>query len=546
MIVHSYARFSSLQQEGGDSLRRQRQAAEDFCDRRGWTLSELKFTDAGRSGFKGDKQRALNAFVKAIDEGRVNPGELLLVEAVDRLSRKGVRATQNLVNKILDAGVDIAILTPVEKIYRSEDRNDIGGAIELAAFAFQAHTYSENLSARVRAVNSKQRADLRDGRDVRLSSTVPSWLELQPKGAFKVKPEAAKAIRYIFKRTIDGIGRKRLVAELNEKFEPLSNRRNARAWNETYVAELIKGRRVLGELQSTVTGESFENYFPRVIEEKTWTRANAEALKRRTERGPSTERINVLNGLLFHAADDCPMGFFAYQLRRAGGRRVKYCRYKSYRKVQGEAGASSETVDVDVFENMVFRLLPALDLGAKKVDARAVLVAERDYLAAEVDAMQKQIMQRETRAAVLAKPLADLGDQLARVEEKLRKEPETQTAPTKGYREKLAAMRRGSIEERKRVRDALRAIVARIDVLPIKLGPQRRDRVVSMVEIEFKTGERIRAVELDGGLAQVRAKAGAGKPLRDQLRDGFSFGPKEYRQTVDLIGSKPRRPRHAK
>ena len=72
MIVHSYARFSDPSQEGGDSLRRQWQAAEDYCEKHGYTLSDLRFTDKGRSGFKGDKQKALNAFLRAVDDGRFN------------------------------------------------------------------------------------------------------------------------------------------------------------------------------------------------------------------------------------------------------------------------------------------------------------------------------------------------------------------------------------------------------------------------------------------------------------------------------------------
>ena len=179
MIVHSYARFSDPSQEGGDSLRRQRDAAEAFCKRKGWKLSDLKFVDKGKSGFKGDKQKALKSFCAAVDEGIVRPGETLLVEAIDRLSRKGPRATRNTIESLLDAGINIAILSPMERIYKASENNDtMMFAIEIAAFAEQAQAYSQNLSKRVKAFNANRRQKFAKGEAKRISAKPPSWLRL--------------------------------------------------------------------------------------------------------------------------------------------------------------------------------------------------------------------------------------------------------------------------------------------------------------------------------------------------------------------------------
>jgi len=149
--VHSYARFSDPKQAEGDSERRQTELRNIWLARHPeHHLSDLQLIDKGKSGYRGNKQKALQQFLKAIDEGRVNPGNILLVESVDRLSRKGIRETQTLVNSLLNKGIDIAILTPIEKVYHAQDTNDIGGAIELAAFAYVARVYSEVLGSRVR------------------------------------------------------------------------------------------------------------------------------------------------------------------------------------------------------------------------------------------------------------------------------------------------------------------------------------------------------------------------------------------------------------
>ena len=61
------------------------------------TFSNLRLIDRGRSSFKGNRQKALAEFIRAIDRQLVKPGDILLVEAIDRLSRRGIRQTQDLV-----------------------------------------------------------------------------------------------------------------------------------------------------------------------------------------------------------------------------------------------------------------------------------------------------------------------------------------------------------------------------------------------------------------------------------------------------------------
>ena len=123
--VHSYARFSSMGQAEGNSEKRQLENGAAWVKKHGHQFSDLRLIDRGRSGFRGNKQKALAEFVKAIDDGRVKPGDILLTEAIDRLGRRGIRPTQDLVNSILNRGVHIAILSPVEKVYRADDQNDL-------------------------------------------------------------------------------------------------------------------------------------------------------------------------------------------------------------------------------------------------------------------------------------------------------------------------------------------------------------------------------------------------------------------------------------
>ncbi|GAI46428.1 unnamed protein product, partial [marine sediment metagenome] len=96
--AYSYIRFSSPEQAKGDSYRRQRVEAEDYCAAEGIDLAKEKeylFFDHGKSAYTkehvGDKGQ-LRRFIDLVDSGDIKPGSYLLVESLDRLSRDKVMA----------------------------------------------------------------------------------------------------------------------------------------------------------------------------------------------------------------------------------------------------------------------------------------------------------------------------------------------------------------------------------------------------------------------------------------------------------------------
>src|SRR3954470_2973820 len=105
-LAYSYIRFSSAKQAAGDSLRRQVEGTERVCKREGWALDDsLNLRDLGVSAFRGSnvKEGALAAFLEAVRTGKVQPGSILIVESLDRLSRNQVRTALRLFMDLLDA-----------------------------------------------------------------------------------------------------------------------------------------------------------------------------------------------------------------------------------------------------------------------------------------------------------------------------------------------------------------------------------------------------------------------------------------------------------
>src|SRR5438094_7524036 len=108
----SYHRFSTVGQARGDSTRRQAKLTAEYCRRNGLRLIDT-FLDAGLSGYKGANlgdQGALRALLDAAKAGIFKPGTLLIVESLDRLSRREISVAVRLFLDIIDTGLVIVTL----------------------------------------------------------------------------------------------------------------------------------------------------------------------------------------------------------------------------------------------------------------------------------------------------------------------------------------------------------------------------------------------------------------------------------------------------
>ncbi|HJN08588.1 MAG TPA: recombinase family protein [Pirellulaceae bacterium] len=500
--VHSYARFSSDRQAEGDSTRRQTHSAQDFCNQHNHTLGHLRYSDNGKSGFRGNKQKALQALLKSIETGQIRAGDILYVEAIDRLSRKELRDTQTLVLSILNADVSIAISIPYARVYRADNKNSLGDAIELAAFSHQAHTYSKNLSDRIKAKHVQARKDARmDGK--KPFGIIPAWLE-KSDDRFTIKPGATEAIHFVFHRSIEGIGNKILCQELNATFPALGR---SKKWNETYIRNLIRERTVLGEYQPHVldengqrqpVGDVIADYYPSLVDENTWLAANQAMNHRRIEKGPSGKFINLFTGIVWHALDNCSAHTTTYQQKRADGRKVIIRRLKSYHAIQGIDGASTPTVDMPAFEDAVLTFLPEIDASVFEGNNRC---KELELKAKQAELHQKKQRWQELESALLGntESVTSLLKQMAQLElESKSLQAEVDALAPNGHRSPAQALEQirtlngmtKTPENRQKLREAIKQVIEVINIAPVKLGEVKRDPVACAIEIIFHGGHR--------------------------------------------------------
>lgn len=302
--AYSYIRFSSLAQAGNDSLRRQWNNAVRYAERYGLVLDETTtLRDLAVSAFTGaHRQRgAMNILLAAIDNGHVPPGSVLLVEAVDRISREHPLEAMDLCQRVLRSGMEIHTIEDDWKYSRESILRD--GLARLAGKIDAANQYSERLSMRKSESWAAKKAKARSG--IAMTSMAPGWLRRVGE-SYEVIPERGPVVLRIFSETANGIGADTVARRLNADNVPVFDRagqgikstRKANGWRGSYIKKILTNRAVLGEFQPSRTGSRAKNareadgpvipdFYPRVegMTEDLFSRATKARHSRRAPNG---------------------------------------------------------------------------------------------------------------------------------------------------------------------------------------------------------------------------------------------------------------------
>ncbi len=87
--AYSYIRFSSAKQAQGSSLERQQENLSRFlAENPQYELAETRFEDLGISGWSGEHLgHGLGKLQAAVNAGIIEAGDIIVIEAIDRISR---------------------------------------------------------------------------------------------------------------------------------------------------------------------------------------------------------------------------------------------------------------------------------------------------------------------------------------------------------------------------------------------------------------------------------------------------------------------------
>jgi len=246
--VFSYERVSSaLQVEQGRGLERQATAADSWCAARGLQIDN-GLSDAGISAFKGDNvsKGALGRFLAMAQAGDLGDDPILLVEAIDRLSRQeALDSLPDVLLGLVRAGVTIVSLEDGQEFSRAAIREDGTKLVMLALKAEAAHQYSKRLSKRITAAWKQSAADLAQNKLNRVGVFMPPWCKFDGDRVV-LDPDRAAIVRKVFDFAYSD-GAQIVASRLNKEGVP--GLTDSRPWTRSKVRRLLKDPRVWGAVR---------------------------------------------------------------------------------------------------------------------------------------------------------------------------------------------------------------------------------------------------------------------------------------------------------
>lgn len=392
-IAYSYVRFSTTQQELGDSLRRQVSMAEEYCKKHNLDLHPVSYRDLGVSAFKRKnvEKGALAAFIDAVKQGIITKGSFLVIEQFDRLSRADVDVALRLLLDLVHSGVTLITLVD-EKVWDREAVKDIGNLILAIVFMSRANNESASKARRLAdAWGEKKKAAALSGKIV--TRECPRWLKVNDeKTAFVVLEEKIKSIKKVFEMRLGGYGVSSIVSRANkegwsvpgktpvrktgETQGDFEERMGVETWHTSLVGRLLKNRALIGEYQPyksdageghrVPSGEPIPNYYPAVLDEQTFLRAQAVAERKGEFPGRRDVSLkNWLQGLL-----NCTCGKSFVRKNKDSKAQPGYARYYCSgrtRRVSDCPGASASEIENAVLM-VVSTVAPQFFEGTARVD----------------------------------------------------------------------------------------------------------------------------------------------------------------------------------
>ncbi|MEY9881188.1 recombinase family protein [Bradyrhizobium sp. USDA 329] len=524
----SYIRFSSPEQAKGDSFRRQSEKAAEWAKNNGYQIIK-RWSDLGVSGYRGKNARTggFGEFLRAAEAGELPKDSVLLVENLDRVSRETPRKALELFLRVIGLGIGIVTLTD-RQTYTAEsvDADPTGMALFGSLMVMiRAHGESKLKAVRISASWSRKREAAR-AKSLPLSDRIPGWLDSKRNSAgrriFTENKDRADIVRRIFDETVQGLGRRTICKGLNRdnKLSFLSES----GWQPSSVIKIIRSRTTVGEFQPhrrdekgrrVPDGDPIKGYYPAVIDEALWVRANAAVDVRRKDSAgrPQADVANLIRGLA-----RCACGTRMMFINK--GQPPKGGRYYRCSAASRDAGCENKRLwnAKDVERYLLHQIDPARIAAAFEPSAKRAGPSPREYdlRIAELTAMKNSAMDTalrnagkkmaaewESRAETLVEEIAHvrkLRDDAVAAERSRPHLPTMQTAL--GTVAAIAAKLENSTDEEK---------------VPLRTGIVQQLRTV-FFEIVFRPHAIIGLIEMPDKPKSLKGAFGLPKPI--EIRKG--------------------------
>ncbi|PHR86632.1 MAG: recombinase family protein [Moritella sp.] len=273
-LAFIYSRVSkSVQSTKGGGITRQIEQSKKFIndlnlknEKEGlvqYQLADDIIIDRGLSAYSGlntAENGGLGAFLQAAKDGRIPPYSMLVVEAIDRISRMEPNRARMIFSELAKNKIDVAIQR-FNMILYHDRQADLGIDVQLTVAFHMAYSESNMKSYRIKARFDKKREEEPQGGE-RRTSICPSWMTLSVcKTKFELIPDYSALLQRIYRMRIDdNLGSSRVAKILNS--EGIKNF-NGRTWSCTLIQKYWKMSQAIGLFQPTT--DDYSNKYRRKI-----------------------------------------------------------------------------------------------------------------------------------------------------------------------------------------------------------------------------------------------------------------------------------------
>jgi DNA invertase Pin-like site-specific DNA recombinase len=248
MKVISYTRFSSKRQAKGDSFRRQTEMSAKWCRENGYELDTvLHYEDLGVSAWSGANTEigAFSEILQLAKHGKIPSGSILIIEALDRLTRQSLRAAIPLFIEILNTGLTVVTLVDGKR-WTADSLDNMAEFMLSVLLLSRGFEESERKSGRLREkYEEARRTESREP-----FGAAPGWLVRESKSApWTIVEEKAESVRKVFNMAIAGYGSPQIAKRANTEKWPVPTRLggNNGIWHVRMPGHILRQRAVLGE-----------------------------------------------------------------------------------------------------------------------------------------------------------------------------------------------------------------------------------------------------------------------------------------------------------
>lgn len=296
--AYAYIRYSSKAQgeAGRDSVDRQMASIQAITKQQGIELrTENIFSDTGISGFDGSNKNKgkLKDLIDLIISQKIQDGDFVFVESIDRLSRQKMRLSKDLVYTILDRGV--TLVTTIDGQMYSRAKDGMEQDIMLSVIAQRAHEESKTKSVRRKSAWNRAKKLADEEKEIFNGHNPPYGISFnKEESRFEIVEEEAQEIRDIFE-SLKYVGVSLTIKKVNEY--------SKRKWTNRNIKHLLDTKYVLGSYMAQRRDENkkkvferyIENYYPQIVSFELFNEAVASMKNRAHRKHYGNQTVGSLN-----------------------------------------------------------------------------------------------------------------------------------------------------------------------------------------------------------------------------------------------------------